>query len=174
MRRLLLLRHAKAAIATGHDDFERALIERGRRDATRIGGYMARAGLVPALIYHSGARRARETAELVRAAWPDFVEARVEPRLYEAARATVETIVRGLPDAAASVMIVGHNPSLIDVANRLAGRGDRGDLLRLSSKFPTGGLVALDFDVRRWREIEPAEATLACFVTPDDPKVERT
>jgi len=172
MRRLLLFRHAKAAPAAGYDDHERALIERGRRDAARVAAYLAAAGLTPELVLHSGARRARETAEIARAAWPRLVEARVEPRLYEASRPAVEAIVRALPDACSSVMVVGHNPSLADVANHLVGRGAEFDRLRLSAKFPTASLAALEFDVAHWREIKPGSAQLACFATPDDPKVE--
>ncbi len=173
MRRLLLLRHAKAAVFTGHDDHERALIERGRRDAARVGAFVAASGLTPELVVHSGARRTRETAEIARAAWPRLVEARVEPRLYEASRPAFEAIVRALPDGCATVMVVGHNPSLVDVANHLVGHGADVDLLRLSAKFPTAGLAALEFDVAHWRDVKPGSATLACFASPDDPKVEK-
>jgi len=45
--------------------------------------------------------------------------------------------------------------------------------LRISAKFPTAGLAALEFDVKHWRDVEPGSAKLACFATPDDPKVEK-
>jgi len=173
MRRLLLFRHAKATAFTGHDDHDRALIERGRRDAARVAAFVAASGLIPELVVHSGARRARETAEIARAAWPRPIDVRVESRLYEASRPAVEAIVRALPDRCASVMVVGHNPSLCDVANRLVGHGAEFDLLRMSAKFSTASLAALEFDVAHWREIEPGSAKLACFATPDDPKVEK-
>jgi phosphohistidine phosphatase len=173
MRRLLLFRHAKATVATGHDDHERALMERGRRDAARVAAFVAASGLTPELVVHSGARRARETAEIARAAWPRLVDLRVEPRLYEASRPAIEAIVRALPDRCAIVMLVGHNPSLADVANRLVGHGAKLDVLRMSAKFPTGGLAALEFDVAHWRDVELGSAALACFATPDDPKMEK-
>ena len=173
MRRLLLFRHAKAAVAAGHDDHERALMERGRRDAARVAAFIAASGLTPELVVHSGARRAKETAEIARAVWPRLIEARVEPRLYEASRPTVEAIVRALPDGSASVMVVGHNPSLADVANHLVGHGADFDLLRISAKFPTASLAALEFDVAHWRDVQPGSAKLACFATPDDPKLEK-
>jgi phosphohistidine phosphatase len=173
MRRLLLLRHAKATVMTGREDHERALIERGRRDAARIAAFVGASGLTPELVIHSGARRARETAEIARAAWPRVVEARAEPRLYEASRPAIEAIVRALPDGCASVMLVAHNPGLADAANHLIGDGADVDLLRISAKFPTAGLAALEFDVKHWRDVEPGSAKLACFATPDDPKVEK-
>jgi phosphohistidine phosphatase len=50
MRRLLLLRHAKAAPPAGGDDHERALTDRGREDGRRIGDLIAARGLVPDLL----------------------------------------------------------------------------------------------------------------------------
>src|SRR5271154_7075911 len=112
MRRLLLLRHAKAIHPTGRDDFDRELIDRGRRDAERIGAFIAEIGMIPDLVVDSGAARTRATAAIVLAGWAAPVESRPDPRLYEATRGAVLEVVRGLDDAAAHVMLVGHNPSV--------------------------------------------------------------
>jgi phosphohistidine phosphatase len=168
MRRLLLLRHAKAIPATGHNDYERALIERGRRDAGAIGALVAEIGLIPDLVIHSGAERTRETAAIAMKAWPRRIEARAEPGLYGATRPALLAIVRALPDAAASVMLVGHNPGLADLANHLVGDGAKSDIARMAAKFPTAGLAALEFDVKRWRDAAPGAAQLTRFATPDD------
>jgi phosphohistidine phosphatase len=168
MRRLLLLRHAKAIPFTGRGDYERALIERGRRDAAAIGAFVAEAGLIPDLVIYSGALRARETAAIVLKAWPRPVEARAELSLYNAPRAGVHAIVRALPDTAPSVLLIGHNPGLADLANTLVGGGAESDIARMAGKFPTAGLAALEFDVDRWRDVARGSARLARFVTPDD------
>ncbi len=168
MRRLLLLRHAKAIPFTGRGDYERALVERGRRDAARIGAFLAEAGMIPDLVIFSGALRARETAAIVMKAWPQRIEARAELSLYDATRAGVHAIVRALPDTAPSVMLVGHNPGLADLANNLVGGGAESDVARMAGKFPTAGLAALEFDVARWRDVAPGSARLARFATPDD------
>ncbi len=168
MRRLLLLRHAKAIPATGRHDYERALVERGRRDAAGIGAFVAEIGMIPDLVIYSNAERTRETAAIVLGAWPRAVEARAEPRLYDAMRPALHAIVRALPDAAASVMLVGHNPGVADLANLCAGRGDKNDLLRMAGKFPTSGLAVLEFPVERWRDAALGKAKLVRFVTPDD------
>jgi phosphohistidine phosphatase len=171
MRCLLLLRHAKAIPSSGRNDYDRALIERGRRDAAHIGAFVAEAGMIPDLVICSGAARARETAAIVMKAWPRPLEARAEPSLYDATRAMLQAIVRALPDTAPSVMLVGHNPGLADLANYLVGSGAKSDLLRMAGKFPTSGLAALEFDVDRWRDVAPGSALLARFATPDDPRV---
>ncbi|HZI98950.1 MAG TPA: histidine phosphatase family protein, partial [Actinomycetales bacterium] len=60
-RRLLLIRHAKAAPDDDGGDHGRGLTARGRRDAAAIGRWLADNDLVPDLVLCSDARRARET-----------------------------------------------------------------------------------------------------------------
>jgi len=168
MRRLLLLRHAKATPATGRNDFDRALVERGRRDAAGIGAFVAEIGMIPDLVIYSSAARARETAAIVLKAWPRPVEARAEAGLYEAARDAIQAIVRALPNTAQSVMLVGHNPGVADLANHLVGSGAKSDIARMAGKFSSAGLAVLEFDVDRWRDVAQGSALLARFATPDD------
>jgi phosphohistidine phosphatase len=59
--------------------------------------------------------------------------------------------VRHLPDAAACVVIVGHNPGLQDLVDSLSG----GDLT--IDHLPTAGLACLEHDATRWRDL--AEGT---------------
>jgi phosphohistidine phosphatase len=171
MRRLLLLRHAKAAPVTTRFDFERELIERGRRDAARMGAFIKATGLIPALMLHSGAARTRQTAEAVLAAWPRAVETDIEPGLYEASRATLQAIVAVLPDAAPSVMLVGHNPSIADLANALAGGGASDERALMAAEFPTAGLAVIAFDLDHWRDVAAGTGELLHFVTPNDPRL---
>jgi phosphohistidine phosphatase len=173
MRWLQLLRHAKAVPATGRDDHERALVDRGRRDAARIGAFVAEIDMVPDLLIDSGAARTRETAAIVAQAWPRGVETHPEPGLYEATWRTILSIVLALPDKAPHVMLVGHNPGLADLAGHLAGRGARSEMQSMAAKFPTSALAILEFDVDRWRDAEPGAALLARFVTPGDPRIAR-
>ena len=69
MRRLFLVRHAKAELAVGRDDHARKLTERGRADARRVAKALAARRLLPDLLIHSGAARAKETAEIFAAEW---------------------------------------------------------------------------------------------------------
>ena len=70
MRRLFLIRHAKAEPAVGRDDYERRLTERGRADARRVAAALAARKMLPDVLVHSGAARAKETAEIFAAEWP--------------------------------------------------------------------------------------------------------
>jgi phosphohistidine phosphatase len=154
MRRLILFRHAKTeARPAGVDDFDRRLVERGRHDAVRMSEVLAGAGLTPDLALVSPAVRSRETWEL---ASPRFPGTRVAYRqgLYDA---SVEEVAAELVDGTAgadTVMVVGHNPSLQELAVNLLieADGSAADIERLSSGFPTAAAAAFVADAPgRWR-----------------------
>jgi phosphohistidine phosphatase len=68
-----------------------------------------------------------------------------------------------VPDETASVMLIGHNPGMQQLALELAARGD--ELDRLEAKFPTAALATLSLTVS-WSDLAPGAATLAAFVVP--------
>ena len=168
MKRLLLLRHAKAAPGDGYDDFERELTESGGVDAAQMGDFLAAQDLVPDLVVYSGARRTRETAEIVMGRWARAVEAYEENAIYDATRHLILGLLRKLPDRVNSVMVVGHNPGMGDVANALAGKGEKHERLRLAAKYPTCGLAVLEFEGPSWADLSAHAAKLDRFVTPAD------
>ena len=97
MRRLMLLRHAKAAPGDGLDDYDRELTERGRADARAVGEIIAKSDLKPDLVVYSGARRARETAELVLKRLSQDVEAIESGALYMASWRRLLALMHGAP-----------------------------------------------------------------------------
>ena len=149
MDRLILLRHGKAeAEAPTGQDFDRALTIRGRSDAALIGRTLAEAGAAPDLALVSPAMRAKETWEQ---AAPFFPGAEVEwaPALYDIDPQGILDLARD--QAPRTVMVVGHNPGLGDLAAFLAREAGHGDTIG----FPTGAAAVIDFspDGRR-----PAQA----------------
>jgi phosphohistidine phosphatase len=168
MRRLFLLRHAKAVPLGQDDDFDRDLTERGRSDARRIGEWMARENLVPDYCLYSGAARTRETYEIVAKALPrDFI-AFEQNALYEATRFLIVGLLREASANARALLVVGHNPGMADVANLLVGEGAAAERLRLASKFPTAALAVIAFDRPDWSDLGPRTGRLERFVTPGD------
>jgi len=133
------MRHGKAEQhAASGGDFERALASRGRNDSALMGQVLAKAGLSPDLALVSSARRTRETWEAAAAAFP---RARVETRrdLYHAEAQDVLAAIRDDAPDSGTVMVVGHNPGLHELALRLAlgGPVDPAKLAQLRGKFPT-------------------------------------
>ena len=124
------------------------------------------AALRPELVLCSSARRTRETLEVLRPALGEEVEVLVEEGLYGRAQADCSTVCIAVPAAVDSVLLIGHNPGLHDLALELTGDGeeDAVDLLRV--KFPTGALAQLDVNVTDWAQLAPGQAYLASLVVP--------
>ncbi|MFG1344290.1 histidine phosphatase family protein [Xanthobacter autotrophicus DSM 431] len=168
MRRLILLRHAKSDWPDGVADPERPLAPRGRSAAPRIGAYIAREQLVADRVLVSPARRTRETWDLVAAQLPPIKVVASEPRIYDASAARLLSVLRDQPREAHSVMLVGHNPGLEDIAHLLAAGGPPPHLAKMAEKFPTGSLAVIDLPIDDWSAIVPESGRLDRFVTPRD------
>ena len=166
MLRLFLLRHAKAAPHDLARDHGRGLIERGRADAKRMGEFIAGDKRRVDAVVHSGAKRAKETAQIALGELPKGVPVLEDSRLYEATAAGFIGALRDLPDSAKTVLVIGHNPSLGEAALRLAGGGDKAALQKMAVKFPTAGLAAIDFDAKHWAEVSVGAGRLTAFVSP--------
>jgi len=166
---LFLLRHAKAVMGgTQMSDGERPLDHRGQKAAREMGRLMNERGWVPHAALVSPARRTRQTwallaPELDGAPVPAFPQA-----LYPGSVTSLLSEAAQLPDEKSSAVIVGHNPSIGQLAVILAGSGsDPHALALVEEKFPTAALAKLDFDCA-WREIGPGSGRLADFLRPKD------
>jgi len=166
MRRLMLLRHAKAERAEpGARDRDRKLVKRGRADAPVIGAYMARHGLVPGLAIVSPAARAQETWALVAACFAKTPPMVTDDRIYNA---TVEKLVGVIAETrkAQPLLLVGHNPGLHDLAVRLIASGEVEARERINEKLPTSGLVVIDLPLDDWALLHAQAGRLERFVSP--------
>jgi phosphohistidine phosphatase len=172
MRRLYLIRHAKAEPAVGQDDFERALTDRGRSDARRIAAVLGARDMLPEALIHSGALRAMQTAEILAAQWPRRVELREELGLYDASQSMLFARTRALSNQVESVALVGHNPGVGDLAAALAGDGANPELRRMAAKFPTGSVAVIDFEISAWSDVDRKGGRLALFLTPAEIEAE--
>lgn len=169
MKTVFLLRHAKSSWDQPLlEDFRRPLAPRGRTSAPRIGRFLAQEGLIPDRVLCSGAARAVETWELVSEALGTPVPTEFRDEIYHASPQALTDMVRNLPDAEQSVLLVGHNPTFETLALRLAGSGDEDALEAMSRKFPTAALAILDFGIGRWAELEEGGGTLRLFIRPKE------
>lgn len=154
MKRVVLVRHAKA-VPWGYDqDFERELTERGRNDAEKVSRHLREDGVIPERLIASPAFRAFETAAIFASEFGcSESEITRDHELYNG-YTTGELIqmVRALPDDIESVFIFGHNPSFEYYASGLC-RNFRNEL-------PTCSAVVIDFKPERWSMVEAREGTL--------------
>jgi phosphohistidine phosphatase len=161
-RRLVLVRHAKSDWPEGVSDHDRPLAARGRRDAPLVGRWLARSGYVPDVVICSTARRARQTWELAAAGLPAPVTPRLEARVYDATVLALLMLVRELPDEPRTVVVVGHNPGLAELAVGLAAPPPQPPV-----SFPTAAVAALGIP-GPWSSAGPGEARLLVFAVPAD------
>ncbi|WP_421580499.1 SixA phosphatase family protein [Shinella sp. M31] len=166
MKTLLLLRHAKSAWPDGVEDHDRPLAERGRRDAPRMGAYMAGVGLEPDVALVSSARRTHETWALVTPAFGRACPSQTVASIYEAEPAAILAAIHAAPQGSGTLLVIGHNPGLEDLAMLLAPEGDADTVVRLRSKYPTAGLAVIRFDSERWADVAPGAGWLTAFMTP--------
>ncbi len=125
---------------------------------------------VRALVLCSSARRARETLTELKPALGDQAEVVVTDDLYGADAAEILHRLGEVDQNIASVMIVGHNPGLHDLALELTGDGDAAAISQLHTKFPTGALATLHVGRTRWDELAAGQAYLASLVLPRPPR----
>jgi len=167
MRRLLLLRHAKTERLTfGGDDRDRKLTARGHNDAPKIGSYMARHALIPERAIVSPATRTRQTWDLIAAAIPTAPRPVYEDRLYDATPRTLLEVIQECGRKASTLIVVGHNPGLHELATMLVASGEVETRQRLSEKFPTSALAVIDFALDDWSRLHPHAGRLDHFVSP--------
>ena len=168
MRHLMLLRHAKSSWDDpALSDHARPLNARGRRAAAAMARALREDGLRPDLVLVSSARRTLQTLEALGLAPGPQVEPTDE--LYLAPWTTMLEVVNRAPDSAGTVLLIGHNPGLHDLALNLlpvesldAPPGDR-----LGTGYPTGMLA--EFTVEGpWSALRAGSARLRRLLAPDD------
>jgi phosphohistidine phosphatase len=167
VKELYLLRHAKSSWDDpGLADRDRPLAPRGKRAAALIADHLRGRGIVPALVLSSDARRARQTLKAVEGVLGGRSRVLVEDELYGASAPELLDRLRSVPDAVPSVMLVGHNPGLQDLALLLSRPGGR--RAAVAEKFPTGALARLQLDLAGWGQLREGAGVLSELVLPRD------
>jgi phosphohistidine phosphatase len=170
-RRLIVMRHAKSAWPDVAD-FDRPLAPRGLRDAPEAGRRLRAAGWVPDHVVCSPARRTRETWRLVSrelsgAAGEPGADLPVsyDERVYDASMTALLYVVCETPAATRTLMLLGHNPGMHELALTLAGEavGDAFD--RTRQAFPTSAIALLTIP-GPWSGLTPGSALLDDLIIP--------
>ena len=151
MKTLLILRHGEAEQGIPKHDFERALKKRGEQEAQAAGAAVRRRGIQLDLIICSAAQRTQQTAK--RAAQTVAYNGPIEKleTLYLSGVPQHLEVLAGLNSACQNVLLVGHNPDLEDLVNRLTGE---------YTPLTTGALVGIDLNTNSWKTISASPGTL--------------
>jgi phosphohistidine phosphatase len=166
VKRLWLLRHAKSSWDDPDlPDRLRPLAPRGIRAVDAVARHLRATAVAPDLVLCSPARRAVQTWEGVASGVPPGTAVEIEEAVYHADGDELLARLREVPSAIGSVLLVGHNPGLQDLAVDLVGSGDAGLRERLLTKFPTGALATLGLPAP-WHDLKRGAASLLAFVVP--------
>lgn len=166
-RRLVLLRHAKSSWeADATRDFDRPLASRGETAAPAVGGFLAERDLWPEWVLCSPAKRTRQTWKRVSPAVEIPPVVVYDPALYLASARTILARIKETPARITTVMVVGHNPGLQELAADLVHRAEPRVASAVAAKFPTAAVVALAFEQEDWSGVDAESGRLLAWRTP--------
>jgi phosphohistidine phosphatase len=158
MKTLYLLRHAKSSWGEPQlADFDRPLNGRGERAVPAVAAFMREKGIRPGIVISSPALRARQTAELLAGELRLDAPVRFDARIYEAHPLDLLKVIAEADESAAELLIVGHNPGLEGLVERLTGAREL---------LPTAALVRAELKIDRWSEVAEGCGRLEWVVTP--------
>lgn len=163
MRTLVLMRHAKSDYPAGVADHDRPLAARGIREAGLAGDWLR--STLPAIdaVLCSTAVRTRQTLDRTGIAAPvSYLQ-----QLYDTTGGTMLDQINRVGDDVATLLVVGHEPTVSQVALGLAARpaSDADAVGRIEMKFPTSGIAVLRVP-GIWSALELNGAELASFHVP--------
>jgi phosphohistidine phosphatase len=168
VKTLFLLRHAKSDYPSGVRDFDRPLNARGRNAAEAMGKELRQLGLAADHILASPAARVTETLVLLADGYGGRMPVEYDEDLYLASPEQLLARIRGADDAHRSLLIVGHNPGLQQLALMLGAAGQSRD--RIREKYPTGALAEIALPVEHWSDVGEDQGDVARFIRPRDLK----
>lgn len=148
MKRVIIVRHAKAVPYGYDDDFTRDLTERGVNDAQRIGKELKKMGITPDAMISSPANRALQTAHIFAENLGFDKKNIVEIKKMYHGYSTNEFLglIKELKNDVQTAFFFGHNPAFHYYANNL--------LERFYDDMPTCSTVAIDFNAESWKIVE--------------------
>ena len=116
--KLYLVQHGEAK--SEKEDPDRSLTDRGTAEIRAVAEAAKRAGLKPAQMFHSGKRRAQQTAEILAA----VLHCPLEPAVGLKPNDDVQPWIDRITTNHNNMMLVGHLPFLQKVTMRLVSGGE--------------------------------------------------
>lgn len=167
MKRLYILRHAQALnTPVGGTDFDRALSPQGLEDSKALGMAMQKKSYAPKLALYSAAKRTTETFENLNIRGIDSI---ASEDIYDANADRLMDMIHDCDGEHQSLILVGHNPAVQELAMRLASEDSSlSNLQRLMQGYKPGSLSVFDCPCLHWNDIQMAENILTDFLEPLD------
>jgi len=156
MKKLLLIRHAKAVHDMSYEDFERPLKHSGIKDAELMAERLLSKKIIPQQLIASPALRTLSTADIF-AEFLSLTKPKEDLRIYEASRLTLLDLINGLDNEKDFMGLVGHNPTMEQIIHYLTG-----ELV----EFPTCAIALIEFDLDDWGAVSAQTGSLKWYSIP--------
>jgi phosphohistidine phosphatase len=160
MKTLYLVRHAKSDWENAHTgDFQRPLNQRGLKAAPFMAALLKQKNVIPELVITSPATRALSTAELfceILGYPKELIQQQME--IYEGGSSKLLKIVQQINDNCRTALLFGHNPTMTDFSNLLAGHH--------VDSLVTCGVVRIDMEIKSWKDAAPDSGNFVWYEFP--------
>lgn len=164
MKKIYILRHAKAEHNSKIDDHERPLSVQGAADCRVLAEYMQAQHIMPDIILCSPSSRTQGTIEAIAEHYPLTAPIQLLPSLYLASAGEIFSAINRVENTVSSLLISGHNPGLHQLALLLSSKNTSDDALApFKINLPTASLITFECDVRNWQDVEVGSGKLVGF-----------
>lgn len=161
MKKIYFMRHGKAEDGLGKSDFERKLVDKGRKKTAKVAQFLKSKSVKPERVLVSMSQRTIETAAIIsKYLVIDSSLVTEEKSLYLASTNSILDVIYCVNDNVDEIMVLGHNPGLSSIATYLC--KDEIDWM------PTSSVVGIEFNIDRWNEINAQPGKLLFYTTPSD------
>jgi phosphohistidine phosphatase len=158
MKKLLLIRHAKAVHDLSYEDFERPLTRSGIKDAEFMAERLLKKSIVPQLLITSPALRALATADIF-SEYLSLSKPKQDKRIYEAGRVALLDVINGFDNQYDFIGLTGHNPTIEQIAQYLTND---------SPEFATCAVALIEFEFDNWLQVIAGTGTLKWYDSPKE------
>lgn len=156
MKKLLLIRHAKATHEGGYIDFERPLKKSGIQDATIMAQRLHAENIIPKLIISSPSLRTIATADIF-SQHLSVTAPVTNEHIYDASEVTLLHIIDQFPDQYEFIALVGHNPGIAEMLYYFTGK---------AKEVKPGAVALIGFEAVSWKEVSMNSGELLYFDEP--------
>ena len=142
MKKLIIIRHCKSSWSDLNlNDFDRPLNNRGIQDGNLMSKELSKKIDKVDLLFSSSSKRTRLTAdffiEVINIKKINFMD-----ELYHSSSENIINILKKISSTKKSVMVIGHNPGLTDLVNKLTS-------INLYN-LPTCGVAIINLNIKNW------------------------
>lgn len=160
MKRVIIVRHAKAVPYGYDDDFNRYLRDRGINDAVKISEQIKKLNILPGILISSPALRALKTAQIFAETfhYPENNILKIDNLYGGISTDEFIDIIHTLPEEIDTVFFFGHNPTFYYLVNNMLNFFD-GDM-------PTCSTVSITYDTDDWKEVQARQGKKEIHLVP--------